>query len=112
VKLGLLILVFAGTVQMMGCGAGYSAARQTSTGTSGGIGPTQPSSSQHRVDLFWAASISPNVSRIQHLPRGLHRLLWLIHKDQRGTRSDNVVHRFRGYRRRSLLLRSYCLKHE
>jgi hypothetical protein len=62
VKLGLLILVFAGTVQMMGCGAGYSAARQTSTGTSGGIGPTQPSSSQHRVDLFWAASTSPNVS--------------------------------------------------
>ena len=38
VKLGILIFAFAETVQMMGCGAGYSAARQTSTGTSHGIG--------------------------------------------------------------------------
>lgn len=62
VKLGLLILAFAATVQMMGCGAGYSTARQTSTGTSGGTGSTPPAASQHRVDLSWGASTSPDVS--------------------------------------------------
>ena len=51
-KLGLFLLALAVVIQLTSCGAGYSTSNSTPTS----------STSQHSVDLSWAASTSPNVS--------------------------------------------------